>query len=392
MFQANYIEVLLGIKGIILSKIEESDSELHLFFFLKQKSHTCPCCGNITSHIHDYRTQRIKDISAFGRKTYLHLRKRRYICKSCKKRFPEETPFLPRYHRMSNRLVKSIINELRNVQSLKSVAERSNVSVPTVCRVLRYLSYSVDKLPTVLSIDEFKGNTSEGKYQCIITDPHNKRVLDILKSRDSAYLINYFKEFKNRKDVKYFVMDMWKPYKDIADTFFKNATIVIDKYHFIRQVIWAFERVRKSEQLKFSDSRRKYFKRSKKLLTQRMSRLSHENKLAVEVMLKSSEKLRDAYLLKEKFMEFVDCERLEDAKKKLTFWYAFVAATNVPEFESCSKTIMNWEKYILNSFTCPYTNGFTEGCNNKIKVIKRNSYGVRNFERFRNRILHIMSK
>ncbi|MGI6040417.1 MAG: transposase, partial [Eubacteriales bacterium] len=37
------------------------------------------------------------------------------------------------------------------------------------------------------------------------------------------------------------------------------------------------------------------------------------------------------------------------------------------------------------------TNGFTEGCNNKIKVLKRISFGVRNFSRFRNRILHIMN-
>lgn len=46
---------------------------------------------------------------------------------------------------------------------------------------------------------------------------------------------------------------------------------------------------------------------------------------------------------------------------------------------------------LLNSFDSELTNDFTEGCNNKIKVIKRNAYGFRNFERFRKRILHIMS-
>ena len=45
----------------------------------------------------------------------------------------------------------------------------------------------------------------------------------------------------------------------------------------------------------------------------------------------------------------------------------------------------------LNSFSSTITNGFTEGCNNKIKVLKRNAYGYRNFNRFRNRILHIFS-
>ncbi len=33
----------------------------------------------------------------------------------------------------------------------------------------------------------------------------------------------------------------------------------------------------------------------------------------------------------------------------------------------------------------------TKGCNNKIKVLKRNAYDYRDFKRFRNRILHIFS-
>ena len=46
---------------------------------------------------------------------------------------------------------------------------------------------------------------------------------------------------------------------------------------------------------------------------------------------------------------------------------------------------------ILNSFSSAIINGFTEGCNNKIKVFKRNAYGYRNFKRFRNRILHMFA-
>ena len=56
-------------------------------------------------------------------------------------------------------------------------------------------------------------------------------------------------------------MDMWQPYKDIIETYFKNATIIIDKFHFIRQVTWAFERIRKDEQKKFAKERRKIFQK-----------------------------------------------------------------------------------------------------------------------------------
>ena len=62
-------------------------------------------------------------------------------------------------------------------------------------------------------------------------------------------------------------------------------------------------------------------------------------------------------------------------------------ASKLEEFNATLTMLSNWAKYILNAFDCPYSNGFTEGTNNKIKVIKRNAYGYRNFENFRNRIL-----
>ena len=46
-----------------------------------------------------------------------------------------------------------------------------------------------------------------------------------------------------------------------------------------------------------------------------------------------------------------------------------------------------WDLIKTTTFHCSYANGFTEVSNNKIKVIKRNGYGFRNFENFRNRIL-----
>jgi len=80
----------------------------------------------------------------------------------------------------------------------------------------------------------------------------------------------------------------------------------------------------------------------------------------------------------------------ETAVKRLKEWYLYVGTQNVPEFEICMKTMVNWQKYILDSFSFPYTDGYTEGVNNKIEVLKPNAYGMRNFNRFRNRILHMM--
>ena len=77
---------------------------------------------------------------------------------------------------------------------------------------------------------------------------------------------------EEREKVKYFVLDMWQTYYDTACIWFKNAIRIVDKYHWIRQVIWAFENVRKEEQKKFSKTHRRYFKNSKKLLLKRFNK------------------------------------------------------------------------------------------------------------------------
>lgn len=74
------------------------------------------------------------------RTIYLILNKRRYQCK-CGKRFYESYDFLPRYHRMTRRTIKSIVKELQKVTSLKSVAEQFNVSTPTVTRILNTIRH-----------------------------------------------------------------------------------------------------------------------------------------------------------------------------------------------------------------------------------------------------------
>ena len=65
---------------------------------------------------------------------------------------------------------------------------------------------------------------------------------------------------------------------------------------------------------------------------------------------------------------------------------------NVPEFVESAGTISRWKEYILNSFIDErYSNGYTEGINNKIKVIKRIAFGYKSFELFRGRILYIFN-
>jgi transposase len=98
----------------------------------------------------------------------------------------------------------------------------------------------------------------------------------------------------------------------------------------VRQVLWAFENVRKAEQAKFYESRRKYFKRSRRVLLKKPDRLTEEEADQVESMLKISERLRQAYFLKNEFHKLMDCKSKEEAGKQLGIWNMMATGYNLP--------------------------------------------------------------
>ena len=237
---------------------------------------------------------------------------------------------------------------------MKQIAELTGVSAQTVCRLLDTIhSPPPDRLPRALSIDEFKGNASTGKYQCILVEPNKRRILDILPDRTQSHLAEYWRSIprKERLNVKFFVCDMWRPYTELAQTFFPNAKLILTRY----------------------------------------IKLKDENKQACDLMLQYSEDLRLAHHMKEWFYDLCQMKAYRQQQQEFDDWIANAQSCGIKEFEDCAKTYRAWRKEILNVFKYGLTNGPTEGFNNKIKVLKRSSYGIRNFKRFRTRILHCTS-
>lgn len=385
----NYIKDLLNLEDVIITKIVHADKSVKFFLDTKPKPHICPNCGNSTTKIHDYRWQTIKDLPFQLKDCYLVLHKRRYAC-SCGKKFYESYEFLPKYLHRTKRLTWKIADLLRETTSLKSVAKTSNVSVATVCRILDSIHYSCPPFKEAVSIDEFKGNARTGKYQCILVNPKNHSIMDILPDRTQSHLTDYFRQIdrSQRLRVKYFVCDMWQPYVDLAHTFFPNAKVCIDKYHFIRQITWAMENVRKRLQKAMTITMRKCYKRSHKLLLTRYHKLKEENKKVCDLMLLYNDDLRLAHWLKERFYDLCQDTKYSRQRNDFYDWIKIAESSGLKEFEKCANTYRRWAKEILNAFKYGITNGTTEGFNNKIKVLKRISYGIRSFERFRTRILH----
>ena len=74
--------------------------------------------------------------------------------------------------------------------------------------------------------------------------------MDILTDWTQAHLSAYFHAIDRgqRFRVKFFICAMCQPDVDIAKAYFPNANIIIDNYHFLRNIRWSIERFRKSWQ------------------------------------------------------------------------------------------------------------------------------------------------
>lgn len=390
--QTNCIKNLLDLKDFIVKNIKNLKDKVEIYIELPVKEHLCPCCGHVTSNIHDYYTQTIKDIPIYFKPTFLIIRKRRYVCNHCDKKFFEQNPLLSKYSRRTTRLSAFVINQLRNLISQVDVSKQTNVSPSVISKMLPYLAVTNSTLPRVLCIDEFKGNTGHYKYQVALINGETHEVVDILECRQKHFLCDYFKKFSQNQldNVKYFITDLWETYKDIAFTYLRKAKIVADHFHFVRYACNAVNQIRISVQKKLPKSERIYFKHSRKLLLSRKCNLKtdeQQDELSY-ILINYSEDLRIAYREKEELLDILHSNDSSDVRiKSFSEWVKRNLESPVSQLRDCAKTYQHWYTEIKHSLEVPYSNGVTEGFNNKIKVLKRVSFGMRNFKNFKARIL-----
>ena len=361
--QINNITKLVGIKGIKLEKVEEKEDKIAITGKCKKRPKACLCCGSKKIEIHDHRQQNIRDLPYRDKQVILKIDIRRFKCRECGKRFTEDKPFVSKHCQITKRLKRRVLEEFKNKISIKDIAKKFYISPKTVSNIIDTVEIKRLKLGEVLNIDEFKGDSVGEKYQTIIADSQNKKILDVLPTRKFDYLDKYFSQIpKEEKDkVKIFVSDMYRPYRDIKKKHFPNAKHLIDRYHFIRQVTWGFENTRISESKKMKKQERIHFMRSKSLLTKPMIKLEDDEKIKVSIMLERNEEIRKAYLTKETFYNLVmKSENKEKAQRNIQGWIVYLLEDGFIKWRSCLTAFKNWIEQISNSFDYEFTNGYVE--------------------------------
>lgn len=392
MFHLNYTEVAFNIKEEFITHTEMRDDHTFIFHLtLPVSTHYCPSCSTATRQIKDYRQRQVKLGCYMNVHTIAYYKQRRYVCPTCGKTFSEANPFVARYRQIANRVIEAMYSDLHTTCNYTSIAKAHGISLSSVIRYFSFVQVPKPKtLPTVLGIDEFRGNADREVFQTILTDARNREVVDILPSRNSQQLLAYFSSFSRsmRLQVRFITMDMSSLFRKVMQTLFPHAIIICDRYHICRLVDWAMERVRKREQRRLSAYSRT-LKYNRRLLLKSHHTLTEGETIKLAEIFRISDDVRKAYRLKIEFRKLFKTYGKVAIQDRLHSWLEAVKIAGLPEFSNFFTSFPQWEDYIVNAFLLPYSNGYTEGCNNKIKVLKRISYGLRNFKRFRNRILLI---
>ena len=193
---------------------------------------------------------------------------------------------------------------------------------------------------------------------------------------------------------------------------FPQAKYVVDRFQYTTYIMDALDDIRIRLQKVYGEKSKEYRllknKKNVSLLRKYGNEISwwveterYKNGHIVRVLpgdilreiLNISEELRKGYMLKEEFLDIVNHATIDDVDEWLIHWISKCIKEDIEEFIEAAGTIARWKEYIINSFIDKrYSNGFTEGINNKIKVIKRIGFGYKNFKLFRARILYIFNK
>ena len=360
-----------------------------------ERNPPCPNCGATHTHVNDYRKQVLKGIPDTSTR-YIY-RVRRYRCPFCGKTFAEERPFIGKYQRMPHHIIQSIVEEHGELITASQIAHQHGVSTTTV---MRHFAKSQEvkeeaaghDLPTVLSMDEFRGNVG-AKYQVVLNDLEHRSCCAILKDRKTEILYKTVLEYpkEEREKVLLASIDLCAFFHKLIEDCFPNAEIIADKFHAVRLANDALDTIRKQEQEKIESSDKKWFKNSRHVLLGRKKKLKAKDKAKLAKMLGFSVRLAHAHELKEEYFAIFDSKDRQDFKKRLQNFADKVEKYDIDEFKRVLRTTQQWKEEIWLGIKTGYNNGFTEGCNNTIKVLKRICYGFRNIVNFRRRILFILN-
>ena len=402
--------------NISSSDIKKSDiitdgDTIYYNITLVRKPMTCPYCGGkMIGHGHKLRL--IKHPAIRNHSGIIRYNANRYICKECNRTAIEKNPFSFPGFNSSFLLMQSAMKLLANLNyTLSMISDELGISSTQLSTYIdSYITIPARTLPDELHSKELSRRNSS--YLCILVDNENHLLYDILDSRSKMNLSLYLSEFsrEQRCKVKYVTIDMWEPYKDVANTYFPNCIVAVDPFHVIKHLHSNFDRLRidlmnqceygsnayyllkKWSWLLVSDNvnldnNRVYNKRFHTRLNRRDLR---------DMLFDSFPVLKQAYELKESYRRINREYSYEEAVRHYDKIVDRFRRCGIAQYEEFTNILFTWKEEILNSFLRPYndrklSNSYTENINSQLRTYLSVSRGISNFSRFRKRAIYALS-
>jgi len=248
----------------------------------------------------------------------------------------------------------------------------------------------------VIGIDEVSIKKGH-RYRIVVSDLERRRVLWFGgKDRSEVSMDLFYQELGTKKShkIRLAVMDMWKPFRTstLKPAHAPQAAILFDKFHVLRHLGEALDKVRKAEYRRLKDKERQFIKGQKYTLLSRREHLTLEGRQALQKLLAVNKRLHTAYLLKESLGQLWSYQKEGWARRFFDNWQAALKWQRLKPYEQFAQMLeRHWEG--IAAFCHPENKvalGFVEGLNNKIRIIQRRAYGLRDEEYLRLKILTCM--
>jgi transposase len=353
----------------------------------------CPEC-KIKASVYDHSEERVwrhLDTCQFG--TYIHARMPRVKCSDHGIR-QVSVPWAEPGSRFTllyeNRVIDTLKEcDVTGVNRLTGTtwSEAWNIMEKAVSRGLRRKKISV---PEYIGVDE-KSFAKRHRYETLVCNLRTGTVECVLEDRDQESLEGYYSQF-NREDlavIKAIAMDMWDPYIAATKNFVPDAErkIVFDRFHVIRYVTDALDKVRRQEHKQLMKNGEEWLKGTKHLWLMNEERIPDWRKGEFDEIRKMKLKTSRAWAIKESLRHFWDYSYPKNAEKYFKRWYFWASHSRLDPMVEAAKTLKNHILNILTYFKHRITNAVVEGLNSKIQTVKQMACGFRNREHYRKAIL-----
>lgn len=301
---------------------------------------------------------------------FLDIEVRRVACRNCKAVKRERLDFLADNPRYTKRFAFYVGRRCRSA-SIKEVAAELHLDWHAVKELEKqYMREQLRRAgtpgPKVIGIDEISIRKRH-TYRIVVSDLERRRPIWFGgDGRSEADMDMFFAELGPRKSagIRLAVMDMWKPFRTSTQQHAPKAAILFDKFHILRHLGDALDKVRKAEYGRMAGKDRRFVKGQKYTLLSSRENLTIEGKRSLKLLLAANKRLNTAYLLKESFGQLWNYNREGWARKFFENWRASLKWQRLAPFEKFAEMIeRHWDG--ISAYCKPENKvalGFVEGC------------------------------